>query len=61
MLDLSPWMLHVWSAPGWDDDPEVGVFDEIHTDLTCSDGTYHMLPVEQWVDHRFNIRQTGAA
>ena len=60
-IGISPWMVHVWSVPGWDDDPEVGTFGEFHTDLTCADGTYHMLPIEQWVDHRMNICRTGAA
>jgi hypothetical protein len=61
MLGISPWMVHVWSAPGWDDDPEVGTFGEVHTDLTCSDGTYYMLPIEQWVDHRLNVCRSDAA
>jgi hypothetical protein len=61
LIGLSPWMVHVWSAPGWDDDPDVGTFGEFHTDLTCLDGTYHMLPLEEWVDHSLNICRTGAA
>jgi hypothetical protein len=61
LIGLSPWMVHVWSAPGWDDDPEVGTFGEVHTDLTCSDGTYYMLPIEQWVDHRMNVCEADAA
>jgi hypothetical protein len=61
MLGISPWMVHVWSAPGWDDDPEVGTFGEVHTDLTCSDGSYYMLPIEQWVDHRLNVCRADAA
>jgi hypothetical protein len=61
LLPISPWMVHVWSAPGWDDDPEVGTFGEVHTDLTCSDGTYYMLPIEQWADHRMNICRADAA
>lgn len=61
LIGLSPWMVHVWSAPGWDDDPDVGTFGEFHTDLTCVDGTYHMLPIEEWVDHSLNVCRTGAA
>jgi len=60
-IGISPWMVHVWSAPGWDDDPDVGTFGEVHTDLTCADGSYHMLPIEEWVDHRMNVCQAGAA
>jgi hypothetical protein len=61
LLPISPWMVHVWSAPGWDDDPDVGTFGEVHTDLTCSDGTYFMLPIDQWVDHRLNVCRADAA
>jgi hypothetical protein len=61
LLPISPWMVHVWSAPGWDDDPEVGTFGEVHTDLTCSDGTYFMLPIDDWVDHRLNVCRADAA
>jgi len=61
ILPVSPWMVHVWSAPGWDDDPDVGTFGEVHTDLTCSDGSYHMLPVDQWADHQDSICSNGAA
>jgi hypothetical protein len=61
LLPISPWMVHVWSAPGWDDDPDVGTFGEVHTDLTCSDGTYFMLPIDEWVDHRLNVCRADAA
>ena len=61
ILPMSPWMVHVWSAPGWDDDPDVDTFGEVHTDLTCSDGGYHMLPLEQWVDNQHSICATDAA
>ena len=61
ILPVSPWMVHVWSAPGWDDDPDVGTFGEVHTDLTCSDGTYHMLPADQWASHQHNICSPDAA
>jgi hypothetical protein len=61
LLDISPWMVHVWAAPGWDDDPDVGTFGEVHTDLTCSDGTYFMLPVDEWVDHQLNVCQSDPA
>jgi hypothetical protein len=61
LLPISPWMVHVWSAPGWDDDPDVGTFGEVHTDLTCSDGTYFMLPIDEWVDHHLNVCRADAA
>jgi hypothetical protein len=61
LLPISPWMVHVWSAPGYDDDPDVGVFHEVHTDLTCEDGTYHMLPPEEWTDNQLNVCRAGAA
>src|SRR5262249_14166826 len=55
IIKISPWMVHVWAAPGWDDDPEVGTFGEVHTDLTCADGTYYMLPLDQWPTHHLNV------
>jgi hypothetical protein len=61
ILPISPYMVHVWSAPGYDDDPDVGVFHEVHTDLDCVDGTFHMLPVEEWATHQQNVCQAGAA
>jgi hypothetical protein len=61
MLPISPYMVHVWSAPGYDDDPDVSVFHEVHTDLDCVDGSFHMLPVEEWIDHQLNVCQAGAA
>jgi hypothetical protein len=55
ILPVSPYMVHVWSAPGWDDDPDVSTFGEVHTDLTCADGGYHMIPIEEWVDHPMDV------
>lgn len=60
LLPVSPYMVHVWSAPGWDDDPDVSTFGEVHTDLTCPDGGYHMLPIEQWVDHPMDVCRPAA-
>ena len=48
IIDESQWMVHVWSVPGWDRF-DGGVFAEYHPGLDCSDGTYHMVPPEQWV------------
>jgi len=59
LLPVSPYMVHVWSVPGWDDDPEVTTFGEVHTDLTCADGGYHMLPIEEWVDHPMDVCQAA--
>jgi hypothetical protein len=55
IMPLSPYMVHVWSVPGWDDDPDVTTFGEVHTDLNCADGSYHMLPVEEWVDNQMDV------
>ena len=33
----------------------------VHPDLTCSDGTYYILPIEQWASHRMNICRADAA
>lgn len=59
ILPVSPYMVHVWSAPGWDDDPDVTTFGEVHTDLTCPGGGYHMLPIEEWVDHPMDVCRTA--
>ena len=46
------WMVHVWSVPGWES--QQGLFGEVNPALTCPDGTYYQLPLEQWKDHPLN-------
>ena len=42
MLELTGWMVHVWTVPGYESDR--GVFSEINSKLTCPDGTYYQIP-----------------
>jgi hypothetical protein len=39
-------LLHVWAVPGYED-PQ-GVFAHLNPAITCSDGTYHTVPVSQY-------------
>jgi hypothetical protein len=45
-VDRSPWMVHVWTADGYDN-PN-GVFADLNPRLACSDGTYYRIPEAQW-------------
>lgn len=53
MLDVTQWMVHVWSVPGWES--QQGLFGEVNPALTCPDGTYYKLPMEQWKDHPLDV------
>ena len=46
MLQRTPYMLHTWVVAGYDS-PQ-GVFSHESEVMTCRDGTYHMIPVDQW-------------
>jgi hypothetical protein len=37
-------MVHVWNVPGYES-PD-GMFTELNPRLTCPDGTYHRIPLE---------------
>jgi hypothetical protein len=56
VLEQTQWMVHVWSVPGWES--QQGLFGEVNPALTCADGTYHQLPLEQWIDHPLNVCRT---
>ena len=59
ILPVSQWMSHVWSVPGWEvDEADGGVFGEVNPALTCADGTYYMLPVDDWASHPLNVCKT---
>lgn len=45
MMPVTGYMLHVWSVPGWEN-PN-GVFADLNPKLTCKDGTYHRIPLDQ--------------
>jgi hypothetical protein len=38
-------MAHLWSVPGWEN-PE-GLFGELNPKITCQDGTYYTIPLDQ--------------
>jgi len=45
LLQRTQWMLHAWVVPGYDS-PE-GVFSHDNAAITCSDGTYHTIPLDK--------------
>lgn len=56
LLAKTGWMVHVWTAPGYPlSEKQGGVFAEHHPGLTCPDGSYHVRPVAEWVDHPLNV------
>jgi len=59
LLATTQWMVHVWSVPGYDN-PNGGVFSEENPALACSDGTYFMLPPEEWPDNLMNVCRSKA-
>jgi hypothetical protein len=48
LMYITQWMAHVWTAPGYES--EMGTFSEINPALTCPDGTYHQIPIDDLVD-----------
>ena len=60
IVPVTQWMAHVWSVPGYDD-VDGGVFAEVNPGLACSDGTYYVLPPEEWVDHSLNVCKSEAS
>jgi hypothetical protein len=46
MLRRTPYMLHTWVVAGYDS--AQGVFSHESEAMTCRDGTYHMIPIDQW-------------
>jgi hypothetical protein len=56
VLEQTQWMVHVWSVPGWES--QQGLFGEVNPALACPDGTYHQLPLDQWVNHPLNVCRT---
>jgi hypothetical protein len=43
-IDNTGYMVHVWSVPGYES-PD-GVFTELNPRITCPDGTYHRIDIE---------------
>jgi hypothetical protein len=46
LLATTPYMVHVWSVPGYEN--PLGVFHELHSGLSCADGTFYTKPVAEW-------------
>ena len=59
MLKQTQWMIHVWTVPGWDN-LSGGTFQEENNKLACSDGTFYVLPPDQWADNPINICRSKA-
>lgn len=59
LIPQTTWMVHVWTVPGYESDR--GVFSEINPAITCSDGTYYMVPREEWVNNLLNVCRADAA
>jgi hypothetical protein len=45
LLQRTQWMLHAWVVPGYDS-PQ-GVFSHDNAAITCTDGTYHTIPLNK--------------
>jgi hypothetical protein len=43
-IDNTGYMAHVWNVPGYES-PD-GMFTELNPRITCPDGTYHRIPIE---------------
>ena len=56
ILPRTGYMLHVWSVPGFEMTNNYGgVFGGEHPKLTCADGSYYMLPIDEWAEHPRNV------
>lgn len=56
LLARTQWMTHVWTVPGYEVSKEDGgVFAEVNPALRCPDGTYYMLPAEEWPTHPLSV------
>jgi hypothetical protein len=44
-IALTGYMVHVWSVPGYES-PD-GMFTELNRKVTCPDGTYYKIPIEE--------------
>ncbi len=45
LIDNTGYMIHVWTVPGYESSQ--GVFSDINPAITCPDGTYHEIPLDQ--------------
>jgi hypothetical protein len=55
VMKSTQWMVHVWSIPGYEvSEEDGGVFAEVNPALTCPDGTYHIMPRDELINHPQN-------
>jgi hypothetical protein len=47
-ISFTGYMVHVWNVPGYES-PD-GMFTELNPKITCPDGTYHRIPLEELGD-----------
>jgi hypothetical protein len=60
ILPQTGYMLHVWSVPGFEMTNNYGgVFGEANPELTCADGSYYMLAVDEWAQHPLDVCKAG--
>jgi hypothetical protein len=45
VLGNTGYMVHVWPVPGYESDQ--GLFSNLNSKLTCPNGTYYMIPIEE--------------
>ncbi len=45
LMDFTGYMVHVWTVPGYESSE--GVFSDLNPGLTCPDGTYHRIPIDE--------------
>jgi hypothetical protein len=56
LMPKTQWMVHVWNVPGYEMTPaDGGVFGEANPALKCPDGTYYIMPDDQWRNHPLNV------
>ena len=57
LIDNTGYMVHVWTVPGYES-PR-GVFSNINPKLTCPDGTYHAVPLDELGFRTSTCRDSG--
>jgi hypothetical protein len=53
LMAQTNWMVHVWTIPGYESNR--GVFSDINPALACADGTYYMVPENEWAKYPANV------
>lgn len=57
LMAKTQWMLHAWVVPGYDS-PE-GIFSHLNEAITCNDGTYHTIPLNN-IGNRASVCLDGS-